>query len=113
MLWALGRCCFVSTRIRRFAANDKLSRARAPTVSAGLQEADMQIDITWDASTSRAPAAFTAAINYVVQFFDQEFTNNITVNIDVGWGEIDGQRLESDALGESESYGDYFSYSQV
>jgi hypothetical protein len=73
----------------------------------------MQIDITWDASTSRAPAAFTAAINYVVQFFDQEFTNNITVNIDVGWGEIDGQRLESGALGESESFGDYFSYSQI
>src|SRR5215472_16102900 len=73
----------------------------------------MKINIIWDPSTSFAPAAFKAAINWVVNFLDQLFTNNITINIDVGWGEIDNQSLVSGALGESEDFGNNLTYSQV
>jgi oxalate decarboxylase/phosphoglucose isomerase-like protein (cupin superfamily) len=73
----------------------------------------MQINIIWDSSTSSAPAAFISAVNYVVQLFDQMFTDPITVNIAVGWGEVNGSKLVTGALGESETNGDYFSYSTV
>jgi hypothetical protein len=42
-----------------------------------------------------------AAVNYVVNYFDQLFTNPVTVNIAVGYGEIDGYTLASNALGVS------------
>ena len=47
------------------------------------------------------PAGFVSAVNYVVNYFDQLFTNPVTVNIAVGYGEIDGYTLASNALGES------------
>ena len=71
------------------------------------------INLSYDASVSSAPAGFTAALTSVVQFFEDTFANPITINIDVGYGEIGGYLLESGALGESESYLYYYSYSQV
>ena len=41
-------------------------------------------------------------MNYVVNYFDSLFTENVTINIDLGYGEIDGQPLAGNALGESE-----------
>lgn len=61
----------------------------------------MQIDVSYDSSVSNAPAGFVAAVNYVVNTFDGLFTNNVTINIDVGYGEINGQALAAGALGES------------
>ncbi len=61
----------------------------------------MQIDVTYDQSLSNLPAGFVTAINYVVNYYDTLFKNNVTINIDVGYGEIDGQALGSDDLGES------------
>jgi hypothetical protein len=73
----------------------------------------MQIVISWDSSTNSAPAAFVTTVNYVVQLFDQLITDPITVNIDVGWGEINGSNISPGALGESETNGDPFDYSIV
>jgi hypothetical protein len=39
---------------------------------------------------STVPAAALAALNAVAQYLDHVFTNNITVNIEVGWGEVGG-----------------------
>ncbi len=61
----------------------------------------MQIDVTYDQTVSSLPAGFVTAINYVVNYYDTLFTNNVTINIDVGYGEIDGQALGSNDLGES------------
>ena len=61
----------------------------------------MQIDVSYDQSVSSLPAGFVAAINYVVNYYDTLFRNNVTINIDVGYGEIDGQALGSNDLGES------------
>jgi len=70
-------------------------------------------NISFDSSVVSAPAGFTAAINYVAQLFASSFSNPITINLDVGWGEIGGQSLSSGALGESETYLNTYSYSQV
>jgi autotransporter passenger strand-loop-strand repeat protein len=61
----------------------------------------MDIKVTYDASVSAAPAGFKAAINYAIGILDAAFTNNVTVNIRVGWGEVDGQAIASDDLGEN------------
>lgn len=59
------------------------------------------LNITYDSSVSSAPAGFKNAINYVAQTFDSYFTNPVDVNINVGWGEVAGQTLSANAVGES------------
>ena len=54
----------------------------------------MQINVSFDQSQSALPTGFIAAIDYVVNYFDSLFTNNVTIGIDVGYGEIGGQALE-------------------
>ena len=61
----------------------------------------MQINLSFDSSVSGAPSGFTAAVTAVAQVLDNLFTNNITLTIDVGWGEVDGQAMGANALGES------------
>jgi hypothetical protein len=70
-------------------------------------------NITYDASVSSAPAGFTSAISDVVNYYESVFNDPITVNIDVGWGEVAGQALATGAIGESETNLGVFSYSQV
>ena len=64
----------------------------------------MNINLIYDSSVNSAPSAFKVALTTVVQFLDTMFTNPITVNVDVGFGEIAGQSMGSGALGESETY---------
>ena len=62
----------------------------------------MNIVVTYDASgSSRAPASFKTVVADVVKYFDSQFANPITINIDVGWGEVNGSKLSAGALGES------------
>jgi hypothetical protein len=82
------------------------------TVQMG-QAGGLVFNITYDSSVSNAPAAFTAAIADVVDFYTSQFDDSVTINLDVGWGELDGQSLAPGALGENESYLYQFSYSQV
>lgn len=44
------------------------------------------------------------AFSDVVQFFEATFSDPITINIDVGYGEVDGQPLGSNAAGQSLTY---------
>jgi hypothetical protein len=62
----------------------------------------MNLVLNLDQSSSSLPSGFVNDVNYVETYFDSLFTNNITVTIDVGYGEIDGQSLGSNDLGESE-----------
>jgi hypothetical protein len=64
-----------------------------------------QIDLIWDASVTTAPGGFVQAIIDAAQYYTTLFSNKVVVNIEVGWGEIAGSTLASNALGESESYG--------
>ena len=73
----------------------------------------MQINVQYDSSVSSAPAAFKTSVQAAVNFLDATILDAITVNIAIGWGEVDGQRMSGDALGESLSNGLNFSYSRV
>jgi hypothetical protein len=65
--------------------------------------------VTYDASANAAPAGFKTAVQAAVQFFDTTFSNNITVNIAFGWGEVGGSALDASAVGES--IGNYYNVS--
>src|SRR6185312_14474662 len=74
----------------------------------------LQIDVTYDSSVNNAPAGFKTAVQAAVQFFDTTFTNDITVNHDFGWGEIDGQKMDSGTVGASQAvYDSPYTYQQV
>jgi len=62
----------------------------------------MQINLIYDASVDNAPSGFKSAMAYAAQYLDSLITNPITVNIQVGWGEIGGQPMQSGAIGEGE-----------
>lgn len=62
------------------------------------------INITWDSSVAAAPAAFTAAVTAAAQYLESHYTDAVTVNINVGYGEVAGSAMGSGALGQSSSY---------
>src|SRR5438874_5511277 len=91
--------------------------ASAPVLSGGTAAqigtpGGLVFNITYDSSVNSAPAGFTAAVSYVANYYSSMFSDPITINLDIGWGEIAGQSLGG-ALGESETYLDGFSYSQL
>ena len=61
----------------------------------------MNLILDYDASCDSAPAGFERALNNLVLIFDDTFTTNATVTIAVGFGEIGGQPMYPEALGES------------
>ena len=70
-------------------------------------------NITYDTSVNSAPAGFTAAIAYVASYYSSVFNDPVTVNLNLGWGEVAGQPLGAGALGQSETYLVGLSYSQL
>src|ERR1700730_15068663 len=52
-------------------------------------------------------------MNVAAQFFDNLFTNPITVNITVGYGKIQGQNLISGALGGSQTNFNQYTYAAI
>ena len=75
----------------------------------------MDINVTFDSSAAGAPAPFEAVVEDVAKFYDSQFANPITINIHVGLGDVDGQKLTLTALGESISnYTDSnYTYAQI
>jgi len=71
------------------------------------------INVVYDASVANAPPGFTTAVAAVVSYYESVFTDPVTITIDVGYGEIDGQPLAANALGESETYLTSVSYAQL
>jgi hypothetical protein len=77
----------------------------------------MIINLTFDASVESNPdaAAFEACAEGVAKFYETQFTNPITINWDLGWGEVDGMSIP--AFGGAESVSNYttneYSYAQI
>ena len=61
------------------------------------------LNVTFDQSVNSAPSGFVSAVNYVVSYFDSLFTTTATININVGYGEVNGTALPGGYLGESET----------
>ncbi len=70
------------------------------------------INVSYDASVSSAPTGFKEAVAQVVQYFQANFSDPITINISVGYGEVGGSSLGG-ALGASLTYLSSFSYSTI
>ena len=61
----------------------------------------MNINISYDPGTAATGTAFDAAVNEVVAILDELFTNNITVNIQFGFGTLNGAAVGAGDLGQS------------
>jgi hypothetical protein len=63
----------------------------------------VNIHVTYDSSVANAPAGFVSVTQKVADFFASTLqdTTPITINIDVGFGEVDGMKLGIGATGES------------
>src|SRR3974390_883478 len=76
----------------------------------------MIINISYDSSITSSTYAVNIelAIQTAVDFYEQTFSNPITINIDFGYGEVNGTAItDSSHIAESLSIGNDFSYSQV
>jgi hypothetical protein len=93
-----------------FAASTN-SSTRAPTLVGSSN--GLQIDLMWDSSVANAPRGFKHAIIDAAEYYAALFSNHEVLKIDVGYGEIGGSSMASNALGESESYGYLTNYSTV
>ena len=77
--------------------------------------AALTFNITYDSSVTGSPLApeIEGAFQYATGFFQQYFYNPITINLNVGWGEVGGQSLGSFDLGESSSNTVTTTYAQL
>src|SRR5256885_6524118 len=71
----------------------------------------MVFNITFDSSVGSAPNGFVSTVNAVAQFFQNTYSDNVTVNINVGYGEIGGQTVT--ALGQSSTFLNIYNYAQI
>jgi Bacterial pre-peptidase C-terminal domain len=55
----------------------------------------LHINLQWDNLALSAPPAFRQAVQAAASMFERAFTDNITLNISVGWGEIGGAAIAS------------------
>lgn len=64
----------------------------------------MNVNITFDSSVNSAPAAFTSTVLSVANWYASTFTDNVTLNLAVGFGEVGGNAMPNGALGASLTY---------
>jgi hypothetical protein len=89
------------------------SSGSVPGVTSASNGQGLVINVVYDASVANAPPGFTQTIANVVSFYESQFSNPVTITIDVGYGEIDGQSMFPAALGESQAYMTSVSYAQL
>ena len=61
----------------------------------------MIVNVSYDASVSTAPAAFKTDVAAVVAYLASQFSDNITFDLHVGFGEVHGATMSSGFLGQS------------
>jgi hypothetical protein len=71
------------------------------------------IHITWDSSVQSAPSGFTAGVLAAVQYLESQFSDPITINIAVGYGEVMNTAMGGGELGQSRWYLSSVGYSQL
>jgi hypothetical protein len=64
-------------------------------------------------SVNLAPATFKSAVTSVAQFFQNLYSDPVTINVTVGYGEVGGQLLPSGALGSNITFLNSYGYSQI
>ena len=91
------------------------SSTTSPTSTLVGSSTGLEINLIWDSSvrSSANQAAIEAAVVTAAQVYTETFSNHVVINIAVGYGEINGSTMNSNALGESESYGFITNYSTI
>lgn len=79
------------------------------SIAHGRSARALTFHLTYDSSASTAPPAFLPAFNDALQFYESNFIDPITINLQVGWGTINNQSLLPGAVGESFTNGQVFS----
>ena len=64
----------------------------------------LTFNLTYDASTVGAPAGFFTAFQAAISFYQSAYSDPITINLQVGWGKINGQNLSPGNLGQSSTF---------
>ena len=77
------------------------SSGSVPGVTNAGNGQGLVINVVYDSSVANAPAGFTQTIANVVDFYESQFSTPVTITIDVGYGEIDGQSVEPAALAKA------------
>jgi len=71
-------------------------------------------NVIYDSSVGSAPAGFTSAFAFATSFLSSTYVDPITINMHVGWGEINGGALAPGNLGQSlTNQQGFYSYGQV
>jgi hypothetical protein len=73
----------------------------------------LQFDLVWDSSVAKAPAGFKSAAIAAASYYSNMFSNPVTIEIDVGWGEVSGSPILAGNVSESMQSLDYFQYSDI
>jgi hypothetical protein len=73
----------------------------------------MIVNFVYDSTVNGAPVGFTTTLTAVANFFQSTFSDSVTVNINVGYGKVNGQNLGGGALGESLTYLSNYTYGQL
>lgn len=73
----------------------------------------LTFNVSYDASVGSAPIGFTSAFQNAIGYFQNTFSNPININLNVGWGEVNGRSLSSGSLGGSSSYFVNYDYATV
>lgn len=89
------------------------THSSAPAATLVGSSNGLEIDLIWDSSVANAPSGFTQAVIDAAEYYTTLFSTKEVINIEVGWGEIGGSTLASNALGESESLGYLTNYATV
>ena len=72
------------------------------------------LNVTYDPSVASAPAGFVPAFQDAIALYQTTYTDPITINMNVGWGEIRGNPLNPGNLGQSNTNQPaFYSYGQV
>ncbi len=71
------------------------------------------INISWDSSVQSAPAGFKPAILAAASYLESLFTDAVTLNVAVGYGEVHGTSLGSSTLGANQSFLSQTSYASL
>src|SRR5262249_4199656 len=82
-------------------------------LTAAPSNTGLVFNLIYDQDVQSLPPGMTAALNSVTQFLSAHFTDSLTINLHVGFGEVRGHTIDQGALASSVT--DYvpYTYSQI
>src|SRR5579872_1187391 len=81
-----------------------VGRGGTTAVTSTASPSSFVINISWDASVANAPSGFVSDVLGAAQYLEGQFSDPVTMNISVGYGEVAGYTLGASTLGSNVSY---------